>query len=236
MRPRSSAGTWARAHSVDERVGAASKPRRDRLGERHRVALAAQVRRQRILRFQRGDDRLAQALGLVAAGRGGRASAPRPAAARTGLAMPLPAMSGAEPCTASKIAASVPMLAPGARPRPPTRPAHRSEMMSPNRLVVTMMSNCSGLHHQLHAAVVDDHLVALDVGILRRDFARDLQEQARGRLQDVGLVHHRDLLAAGAAREVEGVAHDALGTAARDLLRQRWRSRRLRTAIWPSPM
>ncbi|MCY1313195.1 hypothetical protein D9M70_636950 [compost metagenome] len=53
-------------------------------------------------------------------------------------------MSGAEPCTASKIAASVPMLAPGARPRPPTRPAHRSEMMSPNRLVVTMMSNCSG--------------------------------------------------------------------------------------------
>src|SRR5690606_1876472 len=61
---------------------------------------------------------------------------PTPSSSAQGLATPLPAMSGAEPWTASKIAASVPMLAPGARPRPPTRPAHRSEMMSPNRLVV----------------------------------------------------------------------------------------------------
>src|SRR5690606_32157751 len=59
---------------------------------------------------------------------------PAASSSAQGLAMPLPAMSGAEPCTASKIAASVPMLAPGARPRPPTRPAQRSEMMSPNRV------------------------------------------------------------------------------------------------------
>ncbi len=63
----------------------------------------------------------------------------------TGLALPWPAMSGAEPCTASKIAASRPMLAPGAMPSPPTRPATRSERMSPNRLVVTSTSNCQGL-------------------------------------------------------------------------------------------
>ena len=61
-----------------------------------------------------------------------------------GLALPWPAMSGAVPCTASKIAASAPMFAPGARPNPPTSPAHRSDRMSPNRLVVTMTSNFSG--------------------------------------------------------------------------------------------
>ena len=62
-----------------------------------------------------------------------------------GLAIPCPAMSGAEPCTASKIAAWAPMLAPGARPKPPTRPEASSDRMSPNRFVVTMTSNCSGL-------------------------------------------------------------------------------------------
>ena len=38
---------------------------------------------------------------------------------------------GAEPCVASNIAASVPMLAPGASPSPPTMPAPRSDTMSP---------------------------------------------------------------------------------------------------------
>ena len=61
-----------------------------------------------------------------------------------GFAMPLPAMSGAVPCTASKIAAPSPMFAPGARPRPPTSPAVRSERMSPNRFIVTITSNRVG--------------------------------------------------------------------------------------------
>lgn len=61
-----------------------------------------------------------------------------------GLAIPFPAMSGALPCTASKMAAPVPMLPPGASPRPPTSPAARSLRMSPNMLVVTITSNCSG--------------------------------------------------------------------------------------------
>src|SRR5436309_1016212 len=39
-----------------------------------------------------------------------------------GLATPFPAISGAVPCTASKIAPFTPMLAPGARPSPPTNP------------------------------------------------------------------------------------------------------------------
>src|SRR6185503_4973391 len=62
-----------------------------------------------------------------------------------GLAMPLPAMSGALPCTASKTPISSPRLAPGTTPRPPTRPAHRSETMSPYRLGSSRMSNCVGL-------------------------------------------------------------------------------------------
>src|SRR5260370_654820 len=41
----------------------------------------------------------------------------------SGLAIPRPAMSGAEPCTASKTAPWSPMFAPGTTPRPPTRPA-----------------------------------------------------------------------------------------------------------------
>src|SRR6185437_15922958 len=39
-----------------------------------------------------------------------------------GFATPLPAISGAVPCTASKMAPLIPMFAPGARPRPPTSP------------------------------------------------------------------------------------------------------------------
>src|SRR5882762_1196603 len=61
-----------------------------------------------------------------------------------GFAIPLPAMSGAEPCTASNIAACSPIFAPGARPSPPARPAISSERMSPNRFVATITSNCHG--------------------------------------------------------------------------------------------
>ncbi|KAG0747456.1 hypothetical protein G6F24_015544 [Rhizopus arrhizus] len=71
-------------------------------------------------------------------------------------------------------------------------------------------------HHQLHAAVVDDHFLELDLRVLRGHFAGDVQEQAGGRLDDVGLVHGGDLLAAGALGQLEGVAHDALGALAGD--------------------
>ena len=61
-----------------------------------------------------------------------------------GLAMSLPAISGALPCVGSKIATSAPMLAPGAMPRPPTRPAHRSLTMSPYRFRHTSTSKSCG--------------------------------------------------------------------------------------------
>ncbi len=61
-----------------------------------------------------------------------------------GFALFFPAMSGADPCTASKIETSLPIFADGAKPRPPVKPEVRSLRMSPFMLVVTMTSNCSG--------------------------------------------------------------------------------------------
>ncbi|KAI2798648.1 hypothetical protein BLOT_010624 [Blomia tropicalis] len=48
-----------------------------------------------------------------------------------GLALSCPAMSGAVPWTDSNTAPSLPMLPEGVIPRPPIRPAHRSDRMSP---------------------------------------------------------------------------------------------------------
>ncbi len=56
----------------------------------------------------------------------------------------LPAYFGADPWTASKIATSLPMLALGAKPRPPTSALDRSDRMSPFMFVITRTSNCSG--------------------------------------------------------------------------------------------
>ncbi len=61
--------------------------------------------------------------------------------------MPLPAMSGALPCTGSNIDGLVrvaSMLPLAASPIPPQTAAARSVMMSPNRLSVTMTSKRPG--------------------------------------------------------------------------------------------
>src|SRR5439155_24076270 len=65
--------------------------------------------------------------------------------AAIGFATPLPASGGAEPWTGSNSPARPGCrLALAARPSPPTRPAPRSERMSPYRLLVTMTWNRSG--------------------------------------------------------------------------------------------
>ena len=61
-----------------------------------------------------------------------------------GLAIFLPAISGAVPWTASKIEIWAPILAEGANPNPPTQPAQRSLTISPCKLVNTTTSNRSG--------------------------------------------------------------------------------------------
>ena len=56
-----------------------------------------------------------------------------------GLALPVPAMSGAEPCTGSKIERAPGWMLPlPTKPMPPTSPAARSERISPKRLSVTI--------------------------------------------------------------------------------------------------
>ena len=61
-----------------------------------------------------------------------------------GLAIPFPAISGADPWTGSNNAPSLPIFADGINPSPPTRPAPSSDNMSPNRFVVTMTSKLWG--------------------------------------------------------------------------------------------
>jgi hypothetical protein len=62
-----------------------------------------------------------------------------------GLARPLPAISGALPWTASKMEASFPMFPDGVRPRPPMRPAERSDRISPYKLGITMTVSAKGV-------------------------------------------------------------------------------------------
>ena len=57
-----------------------------------------------------------------------------------GSTLSWPAYFGALPCTGSNTATVSPMLAPGATPRPPMSPAHRSLTMSPYRLGSTSTS------------------------------------------------------------------------------------------------
>src|SRR5207249_60813 len=64
---------------------------------------------------------------------------------------------------------------------------------------------------ELHAHVVHDPVVELDVAVLLGDLARDAQPEAVGEFHDVGLVHSRDLAAAVAARVVERELEDAAG-------------------------
>src|SRR6266849_3599299 len=76
---------------------------------------------------------------------------PKEASMAMGFATPFPAMSGADPCTGSYIAlrflvlpSSSPREAEGNMPSEPVSMAATSESMSPNRLSVTMTSNCFG--------------------------------------------------------------------------------------------
>src|ERR1019366_1356571 len=66
-----------------------------------------------------------------------------------------------------------------------------------------------GVHHQLHAGVVDDVLAVGDLGILLGDGSRAAQKQSIGHLHDVGFVDGMDLLAIVLTRILEGETRDA---------------------------
>ena len=66
-----------------------------------------------------------------------------------------------------------------------------------------------GVLDQAHAGGVDNLVVELDIGIVGGHLARNAQEQAIGRLHDVGLMHGRHLFAAAAAGVLKSVLHNA---------------------------
>ena len=117
-----------------------------------------------------------------------------------GLARPLPSMSGAEPWTASKMEASLPMLPDGVKPRPPMRPADKSERMSPYlTLVWTQLSTLrdSQVRHDHdslgercwvggdpQANSVEEVLGVLDVRVLLGDFSTGVEEHTVGHLPE----------------------------------------------------
>ncbi len=73
-----------------------------------------------------------------------------------------------------------------------------------------------GIEHELHGAGIDDAIVHLHAArIVLRHLARGFQEDAGQRLQDIGLVHHGDLLALVLDRVLERKAGDAPAGVAR---------------------
>ncbi len=79
-------------------------------------------------------------------------------------------------------------------------------MMSPARLVVTMMSNWAGILDHLVGDVVDDEVLRLDLWILGRKLLEDALEEALAELEDIGLRGAGDLGAALSPGQLEGVA------------------------------
>ncbi len=130
----------------------------------------------------------------------------------TGLAMPLPVMSKAEPWIGSNIEGnrrSGLRLAVGAMPIEPASAAARSERMSACRLVATIVSSDCGLQRHAHGHGVDQHLVPGDIGKIGGDLAGDLVPQHHAVALGVRLGDDGQKLARPRLRQLEGEAHDA---------------------------
>lgn len=73
-----------------------------------------------------------------------------------------------------------------------------------------------GLADALHGGVVDNHVVALKLGVVLGQTLEGSTEKTVGKLHDVGLVDTSDLLAVVGKREAEGKLDDALRLGASD--------------------
>ena len=111
-------------------------------------------------------------------------------------------MSGAEPWTASNMAAD---KATGQVGNDVAVEIRRDQYVEVFRM-----------HDQLHACVIDDLVVAFDLRIVLGDFLEDRKEEAVAELHDIGLVDAGDLLAAVGYGVVEGGLDDAAAGLAGD--------------------
>ena len=131
------------------------------------------------------------------------------AASRSGSRAPLPAMSGAEPCTGSKIPGPrSPRLAEEASPSPPVTPAATSERMSPKVFSVTSTSKASGSITSCIATLSTSAVAELDVGVVggelrRRHAATSARSRAR-------CLVDRESRRRARARELERAPRDPL--------------------------
>ena len=106
--------------------------------------------------------------------------------------MPLPAMSGAEPCTASKIAAFVADIRARRRAEAADQPGHQVGQDVAEQVGRDDHVELPRVQHQLHGAGVDDAVVHRNPALVfLRDLACRFQEHAGQRLQHVGLVDDR---------------------------------------------
>ena len=128
-----------------------------------------------------------------------------------GLALSCPAMSGAVPWTASKIARVVAEVRPGDDPEPADEPGRQVRDDVSVEVLEEQDVEGLGVHDQAHARGVDDAVVGRDVRILLGDAAEAVEKEAVGELHDVGLVNGRHAPAAVAPRVLEGEPRDPRG-------------------------
>ena len=105
-------------------------------------------------------------------------------------------------------ASAAPSEAEGSMPSEPVSMAAQSDSRSPNRLSVTMTSNCLRVAHELHAAIVGIHVAELDILVFGVVQLLDLLAPQHAAFHHIGLFHRADL-AAALAGEIEGNACDA---------------------------
>ena len=133
-----------------------------------------------------------------------------------GLAMPLPAMSGAEPWTGSNIDGNFRsglMFADGAIPIVPVTAGPRSERMSPKRLRADDDVEPVGVRTKCARQDVDVVLVDADVRIAGAHRFDALVPERHGVDDAVGLGGGGQVLAAAVLRQLEGVAQDPVDAA-----------------------
>src|SRR2546422_694493 len=106
------------------------------------------------------------------------------------------------------------------RPRREPEPAHQSRCFVgedvPEQVRRDDHIELRRVDHELHRRIVHDLLVRRDLPfVLLGDHPRGLEEQPRGRLEDIRLVHHRHLPPVVLPRVLERVPHDTPAAVAR---------------------
>ena len=135
-----------------------------------------------------------------------------------GLTLFWPVYFGAEPCVASKTAASGADVRAGRDAEPADEAG--SEVGDDVAVEVRQHEHVELLRplHESHAERVDEVLARLDVGVFGCDLAEDVEEQPVRVLHDVRLRDAVDGPPAVIARVLEGVADDPLGGLGADRL------------------